>query len=205
MVLAYAYQKFDVWIAKKDVDIMASLNEGVFDESYEFTHEQGFAVAVAFTAYDSNPEPILDKAIGELVFEHYTWGTDEDGKYYTSMNRIPSHTCTRQELGLEEGSEKSTFLPIKPSHKTDVSFYQRKFMCIDPDEYKINGDYNSASARLMKVSLVKCHGHDYCKSESEITSFFRNKFLLILYSQVRFDATTYGAESIVPETIAKWL
>lgn len=64
ITILYAYQKTDVWLGKKDVDIMSSVIESHFNDSYVFSHANGLNVAVAFTAYDSEREPILDKSIG---------------------------------------------------------------------------------------------------------------------------------------------
>ena len=137
------------------------------------------------------------------MFEHYEWGADEDGAFYVRHNKLPSHTCTREELGLEGDS--ATFLPLKSSQEAEISFYQKKFLCMDPADINIYGDFNSAKARLLKVRLEKCHDEDYCQSESDITSFLRNKWLMLMYSQARFDPSQYGDYSIVPETIFNWL
>lgn len=45
----------------------------------EFNHTNGFNFAVAFSAYDDDPEPILDPTYGELKFNHYFWGRNEEG------------------------------------------------------------------------------------------------------------------------------
>ena len=43
----------------------------------KFTPAEGFFVAAAFTAYDSNPEIIeVPEKYGELVIEHYGWGNE---------------------------------------------------------------------------------------------------------------------------------
>ena len=79
----YSLQKVDVWMAKKDVDIMSSTQAAYFDDSYIFGYEDGLNFAVAFTAYDSETEPILDESYGKIVFRAYEWGYDpEDGSYY---------------------------------------------------------------------------------------------------------------------------
>ena len=57
---------------------------------------------------------------------------------------------------------------------------------------RINGDFNSAEARLLDIKLVKCHGHSYCKSDEEITNFLKDKFLLLLYNKIRFDVNLSG-------------
>ena len=82
VVGAYAYQKTDVWLAKKDVDIMSSTMIQYFDETFEFNHDLGLSLAIAFTAFDNEREIILDRSIGELVFKRYEWGNNEDGTFY---------------------------------------------------------------------------------------------------------------------------
>ena len=59
---------------KKDIDILATVTQSHFDPDYVFEYQKGFNIAAAFTAYDSNPEPIYDDTYGELVFNHYYWG-----------------------------------------------------------------------------------------------------------------------------------
>ena len=39
VVIAYTYQKFDVWSGRKAVDIMASINENAYGDDYVFSHE----------------------------------------------------------------------------------------------------------------------------------------------------------------------
>ena len=76
---AYTYQKIDVYIEKKDVDIMSSIQYSYFDETQVFDFSQGLNLAIAFTAFDNEQENILDKSIGEIVFKAYSWGMDEQG------------------------------------------------------------------------------------------------------------------------------
>ena len=43
----------------------------------------GLNLAISFTAYDGKSEPILDKSYGELVFNAYEWGNDQEtGAYF---------------------------------------------------------------------------------------------------------------------------
>ena len=78
VLFLYAYIQIDVWIHKKDVDIMATKLIDHLPYDYIFDHDQGLNLAIAFTSYDNNPEPILDKSYGELVFKAYEWGTGEN-------------------------------------------------------------------------------------------------------------------------------
>ena len=68
---------------------------------FTFSHKNNkLNIAAGFTAYDSDPEPILDPTYGELVFNQYRWGQPEDD--LDGRHRIPKHDCTREELGLDE-------------------------------------------------------------------------------------------------------
>ena len=63
-------------------------------------YEQGFNIAVAFSAYDSEREPILDPSIGELYFAVAAWGIeiDENGEkiFYEKYERLETHRCTAE-------------------------------------------------------------------------------------------------------------
>ena len=74
LIVSYTYQKIDVLENKKDIDILATTTQAHFSSDYIFDKDRGFNIAAAFTAYDSNPEPIDDPRYGELVFNHYYWG-----------------------------------------------------------------------------------------------------------------------------------
>ena len=102
VTLAYAVQKADVLINRRDVDVLSTINDMEIAETDMFNYNNGFNIAVGFTAYDSNTEPILEPSIGELVFNHFTWGEMEDGTYGTTKPKIETHPCTREELGLTE-------------------------------------------------------------------------------------------------------
>ena len=44
----------------------------------------GLNLAIAFSEYDDETEPILDKSYGRLVFIAYEWGINEKtGEYWT--------------------------------------------------------------------------------------------------------------------------
>ena len=47
---------------------------------------------------------------------------------------------------------------------------------------------------------MKCSGEDYCKSEEEIDQFVRDKYLILYMNRVRFNADSFGEESIVKES-----
>ena len=86
--VTYSVLKFEVFVNKTDVDIMMSTEAEYFTPDDQFGFEQGLNLAVAFTAYDSVREPILDESIGRLVFNKYEWGTDEDGNFFSIREEL---------------------------------------------------------------------------------------------------------------------
>ena len=75
----------------------------------------------------------------------------------------------------------------------------------------IHGSYNSQTARLMNIQLMRCSEEDEkelgikCKSPQEIKKFMKNKFFYLLYNQRRFDSQRYNEDSVVPESKGIWL
>lgn len=69
---------------------------------------------------------------------------------------------------------------------------------------KIWGDYTSNNARQLRIRLQRCIGKDYCKPLEAINAFLRDKYLLMLHNEIRFDATQYYAESIIAESRTHW-
>ena len=205
IILAYAYRKADVLIARKDVDILSTINDQAFTQHDIFSYENGLNIAVAFTAYDGDPVTLLDPTIGQVVFNHFYWGPQDDGTFGSERIPIKSHTCSRVELGLDQDEEGSRFLPIYETSKQEVEFYHRKFQCVDKEDLFLHGDYNSLTANQFNVQLQRCHDRSDCKSEAEIDAYLRNKYLIFFYNQIRFDSRHYGKASIVPESRLNWV
>jgi len=59
------------------------------------------------------------------------------------------------------------------------------------------------------VQFIKCnkelHPDIECKSDEEITEFMRDKWILLLYNQIRFDSNYYGEEAIIQESRIMWV
>ena len=90
MMMLYLFQKADVLVNNKDVDILSTVNRLFFDADEKFSFKDGLNIAVAFSAYDNEEEWSLDKKYGNLVFIEYSWGQDDDGKVFT--HRKPLET-----------------------------------------------------------------------------------------------------------------
>ena len=143
VVVIYAFFKADILINAKDVSVLSTINDMYFSPDDAFTYDKGFNIAVGFTAYDSNPEPILDPTIGEVVFNHLRWGPELDGSERT---RFPNHPCSREELGIEEDRSNAMFMPVYKSSADEVDFYWKKLQCVDNESLSLFGDYNSYKA-----------------------------------------------------------
>ena len=141
------------------------------------------------------------------MFQLYEWGPDENGEFGFKFQNLTTHICTEEELGLNDNAKNPNhgqFFKIHPQSLVNVKLYRKKFLCIDREEMSLYGDYNSLSARTMRVQLMRCLGKDYCKSEEEINQFMLDKYLLMLNNQIRFDSTLFGSESIIMESRISW-
>ena len=74
ILINYTILKVDVLLQKKDVDILSTINLNFFTQDDVFDYEKGFNIAIGLTHYDSNQEPVDDDSYGEIVFNHYSWG-----------------------------------------------------------------------------------------------------------------------------------
>mmetsp|Transcript_47807 Transcript_47807/g.63164 ORF Transcript_47807/g.63164 Transcript_47807/m.63164 type:complete len:99 (+) Transcript_47807:496-792(+) len=80
-------------------------------------------------------------------------------------------------------------------------------ICVDPDDLRIYGDFNTEKARQFNIQLKKCEGGtaNNCKPDNEIIDYFRNKFLLVLTNQARFVSNGYEEARVKKESRLKWL
>ena len=143
----YAYQKLIIFIDKKDISIMLSTVDLFFTDDDLFTYEQGMNIAVGFSGYDSQTEWALDKSYGDLVFNSYSWGNDENGNPFSKREPLDTHICSRENLGLEGPTENAQFFEPHPGSRAFIELYQKKFLCADPKQMFIQGDFNTNKAR----------------------------------------------------------
>ena len=102
-------------LRRTDDYVMTSTQDSFFDLDYRFGYEQGFNVAVAFTAIENRAEDILTPDIGRIVFRHYTFGPDVDNQTYLAQDYLPTHVCSNEELGIDRENENS-FFPFKDTN-----------------------------------------------------------------------------------------
>ena len=132
----------------------------------------GLKIAVAFTEWgdlENNPEPILDKSFGRIAFYRETYGFDANETLIYKYEELPSHYCTREELNLDKSTEKqeNVFFPIASRYEKDMKEQNKKFMCLEPEDTRLQGDFSTNSASLIFIKVEKCQGLDYCKPEEE--------------------------------------
>ena len=100
----------------KKIDMVTATNEYFFSDSDVFDASQGLKIAVAFTGYDNEQEYALPPEIGELTFQKYGWGLQENGESIIYREDIKTHICTDEELGINDDNSKdisnSQFFPI---------------------------------------------------------------------------------------------
>ena len=76
---------------------------------------------------------------------------------------------------------------------------------MDEKDRYLRGNFNTINTSNIRVRLNKCHDKDYCKSDEEIMAFIKNKYMIFYVNEVRFDASKYGEESIIPESRLDWI
>lgn len=96
-------------------------------------------------------------------------------------------------------------MPIHKASKSALELNKDGFICIEDEQLELYGDFNSDKARTIQISLKRCSGEAYCKTDEEIDQFLKGKYLLLLNNQVRFDQTFYGEESIKMESRIRWI
>ena len=72
---------------------------------------------------------------------------------------------------------------MKP-HKYAEPFlrnWKKKFLCINEEDRYIYGSFDTSIGRNIRIRLNRCRSEEenYCKTDEEITSFVKGKYLLI--------------------------
>ena len=182
VTVAYTYQKSEILLAKKGMQITVHTNQEAIDETFRFGYEEGFNVAVAFTSYGNEKEYELLEKYGSLRFRGDQWGLNPDGSVYRNNTIFDSHICTREELGLDEDRTDATFMPHQDRQEPFVDMYQKKFICLNKEDLVLWGDFSSDESRQFNIDFVKCNTteRDDCADDAAVEEFVRDKYLLML-------------------------
>ena len=86
-------------------------------------------------------------------------------------------------------------MPMEESQMNQVKTYYRQLKCVDDPavNMKTIGNYDTYEASLLTMRLVRCDETAYveCKTEEQITEFFRNKFLFLVFNEKILDLGQY--------------
>ena len=181
---------------------MGSHIEHAFDNDFKFTASNGLFVAAAFTAYDGETEVIEEARYGEMSFEYVGWGNGEefaDSEYY----HIDYDWCTEEQLGLVEGPNTEAF-PIFKQSMNEVKTWKKKFKCPNRDQLQLWGDYNSAKAQNLVINWRWCSG-DNCAPVEEARDWLRNKYIVLLYNQISFQAEGFYENAALFESRIEYI
>lgn len=102
VLLAYTGYKVDVQLARKSTNIVQAVEEDKFDENSVFGADQGLNIAVGVFSL-KNPldfDGHLDPRYGHIEFKVFSWGQTPDEILGVTYDRVESHSCTPEELGL---------------------------------------------------------------------------------------------------------
>ena len=83
-------------------------------------------------------------------------------------------------MGLVDG-ETGEFFPVFDKNRRDLTFFKKKFDCVNPEQYQIYGDFSSSKAKKLRVRFVMCQGEG-CKAKADILEYVRNKYMIVLYN-----------------------
>ena len=163
--------------------VTMSVRDSYYDPDHIFSSDDGLEFAFAITEYDNNAEPIEDPRYGIVHAKIVSWGfgdtqaVDNDGGY------LDLHTCSQDELGLAvDSNDQARFWPVHKNSLRDTELYSKKLKCIDK-KVEIQGDYNSAKAKVLKLTFEKCDNsvlENDCHSDEEINEWLRRKFIIVL-------------------------
>ena len=69
----------------------------------------------------------------------------------------------------------------------------------------IKGSIYSKEGRIISIELKRCVGEKYCKTEEEIKTFLKGKWLLLINNQKLFNPTKFEEESIESYAKMTWI
>ena len=77
--------------------------------------------------------PDFDLSYGELYYSRFSFGIDENGQNYLNNDRLKSHRCSREELGLENGPN-TKFMPLIETSRRYAELHGHKLQCLDDED-----------------------------------------------------------------------
>lgn len=119
-----------------------------------------------------------------------------------------------------EPGPNSEFFRVVDTTRNDFLFHRKKLQCIDRKKLNLYGNYNSELANQLSIIVRRCVNLTeeklekltpddpppiICKSDEEITEWLRNKYILLYYNEVIFNATRYNDQAVAKVSQVKWI
>ena len=130
-----------------------------------------------------------------------------------SRQKLESHPCTEEELGLVTSSE-SNFFPHTESSKAAIGGKAHLFHCFDQETISIMNDGNSFTSDKLEITFniphEQCQNDEFdlkdlqCDPGVYYDLALTNKWIVLLYNQKRFISDNYegGSKTLKKETHA---
>ena len=137
------------------------------------------------TTLDDISEEVVDlHRYGNFVFYHEGWAywdSSETSNYL--LNKLETHACTPQELGLDSDSQ----FPIDSDYRNLVLKWSKKFKCVDDTDYVVWGNYNTGHANTFVIGFTLCEGFDYCHDHKTTMEWLDDKYIVLMFQESRFN------------------
>ena len=53
--------------------------------------------------------------------------------------------------------------------------YYNLFVCVDPSELEVQGDFASQKGQNIAIDIIQCTGSEECRSDEEIKNYFAQR------------------------------
>ncbi len=77
--------------------------------------------------------------------------------------------------------------------KKQVTSYRDYFLCMNSEDTRVNGEYDSFAGRMIYVRLnYNCKIEGKCSDEEKSKQLFKGGYMFLLANRIRFDNKKYG-------------
>lgn len=76
-------------------------------------------------------------------------------------------------------------MPLNDRSKSTIESHQERLLCANTEDFVVYGDFDSNQSQSVLVQFVKCYDRPDCKRNEEIIGFLQDKYLLMVYNEVR--------------------
>lgn len=194
IVLVYAVYKFELLIGKEQSSLFRTTEEDYYDESYKFTSEDGFKVAFALSSFKSTSSFYENPSYGRLrlIKEIRDSKDSKDEEEDVRLRR-----CTYNEIARSytKDSDENQDLFYKPQVDEDyLKTLAPNLQCFD-DNIVLSGGRNAFRVQKLRILFESCDKSWYngtCKSKNQINDWIRDKHIVILSNEMRFNQGDYN-------------